>query len=371
GGRRAGDRRDVSRAGVRSRRVRGRGPRPAPPLEPPDALRALRVHALGRHLGARRPARRGAGREAGGPAARAGGGGRPGRTRLRGFEPPAVDAVVGPVRAQAGGEREVAAGLLDAAGLLQRAAEAEVGEVVHRVALDDGGELLAGLRVAARVEVGAAERLADRALVRLQRAGLLQRDGRSVEVARLEEGAAAGEEVVHALSPLLGGLLQLAHAFTSRFASAWIFSTTSMIARATSVLSALGTSLTPSRVTIATSFSRESNPIPGCDTSFRTIASTPLHMSLSWARSAAPSPCSAAKPTTVWPGRRLAASAARTSVVGSSSTVRPSRPVFEIFETSGLAGRKSATAAAISSTSVFAKASVVAFSSSAALSTST
>jgi len=73
-----------------------------------------------------------------------------------------------------------------------------------------------------------------------------------------------------------------------------------MIALATSALRDLGTSRVPARVTIDTSFSCASKPIPGLDTSLRTIASTPLRSSFPRARSAAPSPCSAAKPTIVW-----------------------------------------------------------------------
>ena len=48
---------------------------------------------------------------------------------------------------------------------------------------------------------------------------------------------------------------------------------------------------------------------PGSETSLQTIASTALRSSFSRARSSAPSPCSAAKPTSVWPSRRAAASA--------------------------------------------------------------
>src|SRR5689334_15158565 len=67
-------------------------------------------------------------------------------------EPRAVVAVVRAVRSQAGGERQMTLGLAHEAGLLAGAAEAEVGEVVDRVALHDGRELLARLRVTAAVE---------------------------------------------------------------------------------------------------------------------------------------------------------------------------------------------------------------------------
>src|SRR4051794_7878500 len=86
------------------------------------------------------------------------------RRALRGAQAVAVRAVVGAVRAQADGERRVAACLEPAAGLLERAAEAEVREVVHGRALDDRGELVARGGVAAGAEVRAAERLADRGL---------------------------------------------------------------------------------------------------------------------------------------------------------------------------------------------------------------
>src|SRR4051794_41562702 len=51
------------------------------------------------------------------------------------------------------------------AGLAEGAAEAEVGEVVDRVGLDDGLELDSGRGEAAGAEVGAAQRLADRGLL--------------------------------------------------------------------------------------------------------------------------------------------------------------------------------------------------------------
>src|SRR5688572_26720203 len=72
-------------------------------------------------------------------------------------QPVAVRAVVGAVRAQVAREREVTARLVTAPGLLERAAEAEVGEVVDGRALHDRAELLARLGVAARSEVRAPE----------------------------------------------------------------------------------------------------------------------------------------------------------------------------------------------------------------------
>ena len=76
----AADRRGpAARPGVRARRRRADQPVELPPLEPRHADDPLRVHARGRHLGARRPAGRGGGRAHGGPAARPRGRGRGGR----------------------------------------------------------------------------------------------------------------------------------------------------------------------------------------------------------------------------------------------------------------------------------------------------
>src|SRR5204863_9205385 len=80
-------------------------------------------------------------------------------------QPVAIHAVVRAIGAHACRQRQVAARLRLLPDLLARPPQAEVREVVHRRALDHGGELLAGLGVAAGAEVGAAERLADRGLV--------------------------------------------------------------------------------------------------------------------------------------------------------------------------------------------------------------
>jgi hypothetical protein len=82
------------------------------------------------------------------------------------------------------------------AGQLAGPAQAEQRIVVGRVALDHGTELLARFGVAAGAEVRPAEGFADRALVRLQAAGPLQRDGGGVEVAGLEQLRPAGEQLV-------------------------------------------------------------------------------------------------------------------------------------------------------------------------------
>src|SRR5215218_6964695 len=68
------------------------------------------------------------------------------RSALRGPAPRevAIAPVVRPLGAQVGGERERMAGLVVAAELLQRAAEAEQREVVRRGVLDDGLELGGG-----------------------------------------------------------------------------------------------------------------------------------------------------------------------------------------------------------------------------------
>src|SRR5437868_4134342 len=95
------------------------------------------------------------------------------------------------------------AGLPGTAALLERSAQAEVGEVVDRVAVHDGLELVGGCLVAAGTEVRAAERLADRALLRLELARLLERDRRGGEITVLEKLAAALEQVVDLLAVFL------------------------------------------------------------------------------------------------------------------------------------------------------------------------
>ena len=74
--------------------------------------------------------------------------------------------------------------------------------VVGGVALDHGRELARGAPVAAAAEVRAAERLADRGLVRLQPLRLLERHGRLCPVALLEQRDPALEERI---GVLLGG----------------------------------------------------------------------------------------------------------------------------------------------------------------------
>src|SRR3954468_7387356 len=102
-----------------------------------------------------------------------------------------VHAVVRPVGAQSRRQSEVTARRRPVAGLVERAPEAEVRVVVDGRALDDRGELVAGTLVAAASKVRATQRLADRGLVGLVLARLLQRDRGSGVVAVLEQLAAA------------------------------------------------------------------------------------------------------------------------------------------------------------------------------------
>src|SRR5204862_7429002 len=108
----------------------------------------------------------------------------------------AIQAVVPPVGAQTRRQRERPARLGVSPELLERAAEAEERVVVRGRALHDGLELRRGLRVAPRVEVGAAERLADRGRLGVEITGPGERDGGGVIVAGLEQGGAAPEELV-------------------------------------------------------------------------------------------------------------------------------------------------------------------------------
>src|SRR4051794_5487176 len=288
----------------------------------------------------------------------------------------AEGAVVVPVGAHAGGEHGVVAGLIPATDVVEGAAQAEVGEVVHRRALHHRGELRLGLLIASRPEVGAPEGLADGGLVRLERAGPFERYHRRGEVASLEQRSSALKEVVDELTALLWRLGRLVLA---RFGAHWrastrwarIASTSSSISRATSVLALREMPRSPARVRIVTSLSVASKPMSPREMSLSTTASSPLPLSFARALSTRFSPCSAAKPTSVWSGRRAAARVPSTSAVGSRSIWRLWRPPFLILFASGAAGRKSEPAAAISSTSASANAARVAASSSSAVSTRT
>src|SRR5438874_1592039 len=84
--------------------------------------------------------------------------------------------------------------------LLETAAEGVVRVVVRRRDLEHGAELALGLVVAVNAEVGDAERLADRGLVRLALLGLLQRDGGLRGHALLQVLAPELEQVVRRLA---------------------------------------------------------------------------------------------------------------------------------------------------------------------------
>src|SRR4051812_41316273 len=75
-----------------------------------------------------------------------------------------------------------------------------MGVVVHRGLVHDGLELVRCCLVTGGPEVRAPERLADRALLGLQLAGLLERDRGGGEIAVLQQVAAAHVEVVDAIA---------------------------------------------------------------------------------------------------------------------------------------------------------------------------
>ena len=176
-----------------------------------------------------------------------------------------------------------------------------MGEVVDRVALDDGLELTRRLGVAPAAEVGAAERLPNRALLGRQPSGLRERHRGRGEVPRLEQGHAPLVEASRGNRPsrrpstkcragrrepgdsdASALVYRVPLAACSRSAS-----TRSRMAAATSSLGASGTRRSPSRSTITTSLSAESKPISARETSLKTIASSPLRSSFERARSIA------------------------------------------------------------------------------------
>src|SRR5579875_2145869 len=146
--------------------------------------------ARARRLTPRRPARP----ARGSLAARAGS--VPVRLGRPGTRPVAVHPVVPAARLQARRERERAPRLGVAAEQLQAPPQAEEREVVRRRAVDDRLELGGRLLVAPGAEQRAAERLADRRLVRLEVARPRERNHRLVVVATVEKLGAALEEVV-------------------------------------------------------------------------------------------------------------------------------------------------------------------------------
>src|SRR5665809_60436 len=140
----------------------------------------------------------------------------------------AVEAVVGALGAQVGGNRQVAARLGLAAGLRQRAAEAEMRVVVHRVALHHGLELLRRLGVAAAAEVGTTERLPDRAFLGIEPGGLAQRHRGLREIAALEQRHAPPVERVEGIAGAqLAVVVNHALKCRRRYLGAWLTTTAS------------------------------------------------------------------------------------------------------------------------------------------------
>src|SRR5450755_99295 len=109
----------------------------------------------------------------------------------------AVEAVVAPGGLQTGGQDQRLARVGVAAEQLQRAAEAELGEVVRRGPLDHCLELASRLLVALSVEQGATERLADRCLVGSEVARPGEGNHRLVVMARLEQLSPAPVQLIH------------------------------------------------------------------------------------------------------------------------------------------------------------------------------
>ena len=133
---------------------------------------------------------------------------------------------------------------------LEAAAERVVGEVVGRRELEDLPELGGRLIGPAQAEVRDPERLPDRGLLRLAPLRLLQRDR-----------GLCGHAVAEVAPALLEEVVRVAHR------DAMSRSISSRIAAATSGFAALGTERFPSTPTRTTSFSGESKPIPGSETS--------------------------------------------------------------------------------------------------------
>src|SRR5437588_6613046 len=99
-------------------------------------------------------------------------------------------------KAEAVGELVVARRVLLLAEPLERARQPVVRVAVGRRQLHGRGELGSGPPVGSAREVGAAERLADRTLVRLEPLRALQRHRRRAKVLVREQFAAAAEAVV-------------------------------------------------------------------------------------------------------------------------------------------------------------------------------
>ena len=110
----------------------------------------------------------------------------------------AVQPVIGALRAQRARQRERLAGLAMATEQLHRATQAEQRVVVRGRLRGHGVELGGGAFIAARVEQGPPERLANRSLLRLPVARFAERHDRRLVVAVLEQLAAALVQVIHA-----------------------------------------------------------------------------------------------------------------------------------------------------------------------------
>ena len=115
-------------------------------------------------------------------------------------EPVERVAVQRRVRAERDGESQVGARLLPPAEPLQALAEGEMAVVRRGIDLEQRLERRARSLGLAGVEVGAAERLEDRALARLEPVGPLEHDGGLGEVTSLEQILAALEQLVGALA---------------------------------------------------------------------------------------------------------------------------------------------------------------------------
>src|SRR5436305_5100705 len=256
-------------------------------LEPPHAPGALRPNPRRRHLAPRRPAGgRGYAHRSGSPPRPASRGSPNGPARgLSRAQTVAVQLVVRALGPQRRRQRQMPAGLLGPAGFLERPSEAELREVVDRIAVHDRLELHRRSLVTAAAEIRAAQCLPDRALLRLHLPCLLERNGRREEVAVLEQLAAAPVQVVDLLAPLFG-----CHAVAP--VRTRNVSTTSTIAAATADLGPRGTWVTPAAVTIVTSFWSDSKPIAGSEMSFTTTASTRLRSSFIRPFAAGSPPCS-------------------------------------------------------------------------------
>ena len=179
--------------------------------------------------------------------------------------------------------------------------------VVDRVALDDRLELGRRLGELAVAEVGAAERLADRGLLR--RAARRPRASGTVASPKLA--------VLEQLDALAIELVGVVGAWSDASSVGTASASRSPARDARAPRPGRGSPRRPRPWTPAARGARRRarRSSPRCrpsrsrsrrrETSLTTIASTPLRSSFSRARSTHSPPCSAAKPTRVWSGRRV------------------------------------------------------------------